>query len=168
MRVGEDSDLRRAGGLFVSREFFDVLGVQPARGRLLGREDEAIACPQTTAVVSHRYWQQEMGGGTIDAQTRLRIDGRWLQVVGVSQAGFTGLAVGETFDVALPLCRQPRWRNEMFDVAVMGRLRPDWTIARASAHLEALSAGLFASNIPTDYNATALARFKAFLSLIHI
>jgi predicted permease len=162
VRVGEDSDLHRANALYVSSEFFDVLGVQPAHGRLLGREDEAASCPGTTAVVSHAYWQRQMGGVAIDGQTRLRVDGDWQQVVGVTQAGFTGVAVGESFDVAMALCRQQRWRNELFDVAVMGRLRPDWTIERAAAHVNALSAGLFANNAPTDYNANALERFKAF------
>jgi predicted permease len=162
VRVGEDTDLRRGNALYVSGEFFDVLGVQPAEGRLLGREDEAATCPGTTAVVSHAYWQRQMGGVAIDGQTRLRVDGQWQHVVGVTQAGFTGVAVGESFDVAMALCRQQRWRNEMFDVAVMGRLRPDWTIERATAHVDALSAGLFANNAPTDYNASALTRFKGF------
>jgi predicted permease len=162
VRVGEDSDLRRSNALLVSGEFFDVLGVQPAQGRLLGREDEAAACPGTTAVVSHAYWQRQMGGVALDGRTRLRVDGQWHQVVGVTQAGFTGVAVGESFDVVMALCRQRQWRNEMFDVAVMGRLRPGWTIERAAAHVDALSAGLFANNAPTAYNAGALTRFKAF------
>jgi predicted permease len=160
--VGEDAELRRARGLWVSAEYFDVLGIQPAQGRLLGSQDEASTCPQATAVVSYNYWRQRMGGAPIDARTRLRIEGRSMQVVGVTEAGFTGLAVGETFDVALAMCRQPRWRLEIFDVAVMGRLRPGWSIERASAHIHALSAGLFANNVPIDYNAAGQARFKAF------
>jgi hypothetical protein len=47
-------------GLWVSGDFFRVLGVRPWRGRLLMPEDEG-ACPVTHAVVSYSYWQSQTG-----------------------------------------------------------------------------------------------------------
>jgi len=147
-RVGDLPELRRVPTLYVSGAFFDTLGLLPVHGRLLGAGD-AGACPVTRAVVSHRYWQQDMGGGVWRPGQRLRLDGKSLEVVGVAPPGFTGLAVGDRFDVAVPLC-QPSGglRREMFDVTVMGRLRSGWPVERASAHLDALSAGIFEATAP--------------------
>lgn len=131
------------------------------RSRLIAPADEG-PCPISRVVVSHAYWQREMGGRAIDGHQRLRVDGDALEVVGVSPPGFFGLAVGEAFDVARPLCRPAELRRQVFDVAVMGRLRPGWTLERVSAHLEALSAGIFEATAPTDYSAESIERFKAF------
>ena len=161
LRVGERNDLKRAYGIAVSGDFFNVLGIRPFRGRLLGRSD-AGACPETAAVVSHAYWQREMGGRDVGNGTTIRINLQPIDVVGVTPPEFYGLAVGEQFDIAIPLCRPPQLFREVFDVAVVGRLRPDWTLERASAHLDALSAGIFAANAPSDYGASSLDRFKAF------
>ena len=64
VRVGQGSDLRRAHGLYVSGEFFPVLGVQPLRGRLILPEDEAGACPPSKAGVSYSYWRGRWVGAT--------------------------------------------------------------------------------------------------------
>ncbi len=162
LRVGERSDLKPAYGIAVSGDFFDVLGVRPFRGRLLDRSDAARACPETTAVVSHAYWQREMGGRELGEGTRIRINFEPVDVVGVTPPSFYGLAVGEQFDIALPLCRPAQLFREVFDLAVVGRLRPDWTLDRTSAHLDGLSAGLFAANAPADYSANTIQRFKSF------
>jgi hypothetical protein len=161
-RVGDLPELRRVPTLSVSGAFFDTLGVVPAHGRLLGAGD-AGACPVTRAVVSHRFWQQDMGGGVWRAGQRLRLDGESLEVVGVAPPGFTGLAVGDRFDVAVPLCQPSHGlRREMFDVTVMGRLRSGWSVERASAHIDALSAGIFEATAPAGYEASGVQRFKAF------
>ena len=70
---------------------------------------------------------------------------------------FTGLAVGEQFDVVdpdVPAAEgEQALRREIFEVSVVGRLRPDWTLERASAHVEALSTGMFEATAPGGYGA---------------
>jgi putative ABC transport system permease protein len=161
-RVGERSELRAAKGIAVSGEFFASLGVQPYRGRLTRATDETTPCPATVAVVSYDFWQREMGGRELTPATRLRVNLDLVDVVGVTPPGFFGVAVGDSFDIAQPLCRPKELRRDVFDVAVMGRLRPGWTVDRASAHLNALSAGIFESMTPADYSADSIERFKAF------
>jgi predicted permease len=161
-RVGEPPELRRAQALYVSDAFFDVLGLAPWGGRLLGAGDGGV-CPPSRSVVSHRFWNQEFGGGPWRAGQRMHVNGAIVEIVGVTGPGFTGLAVGDRFDVALPLCQpSDALRRELFDVAVMGRLRPGWSIERASAHLDALSRGIFEATAPTGYQQNATERFKAF------
>src|SRR5579859_3293619 len=48
--------------LFVSGEFFETLGVEPALGRVLSTADDQPACAQPGAVISYSYWEQEYGG----------------------------------------------------------------------------------------------------------
>jgi len=162
VRVGPKSDLRRARGLRVSGEFFATLGVEPWRGRLLLPEDEAAACPASRAVVSYAYWQREMGGRDLGPDTRLIVNGDPVDVIGVTPPGFFGVAVGDSFDIAAPFCRPKEMRRDVFDVTVMGRLKPGWTIERASAHFDSLSAGTFAATEITGYKTDVLERYRRF------
>ncbi|MGH9159594.1 MAG: ABC transporter permease [Vicinamibacteraceae bacterium] len=162
VRVGERPDLRRAHGLYVTGDFFRVLGVRPSRGRLIEPADARSACPSSQAVVSHAYWLREMGGRALSADTRITVNGERLEVVGVTPPEFFGVAVGERFDIAIPFCQPEELRRDVFDIAVMGRLRPGWTIERASAHLQALSAGIMEATAPTGYSTSFIERFKAF------
>jgi predicted permease len=115
------------------------------------------------AVVSYSYWQREMGGRELGGQTRLLVNGELKQVIGVTPPSFFGLAVGESFDIALPFCQPDKeLRRDVFDVSVMGRLRPSWTIDRASAELNALSPGIFEATALTGYAAETIERYKQF------
>jgi predicted permease len=161
-RVGSFADLRRAKGLRVSGEFFGTLGVEPWRGRLLRPEDEAAACPASRAVVSYAYWQREMGGRELGRETRLIVDGDPVDVIGVTPPGFFGVAVGDTFDIARPYCRPKEMRRDVFELTVMGRLKPGWTIERASAHFDSLSTGTFAATEITGYRTDVIERYRRF------
>ena len=108
LRIGERSDPRPAYGIAVSGDFFDVLGVRPFRGRLLDRSDAARACPETTAVVSHAYWQREMGGRELGEGTRIRINFEPVDVVGVTPPSFTA---SRSASSSTSLCRSAAPRN---------------------------------------------------------
>jgi len=167
VRVGQGGDLRRAHGLYVSGEFFRVLGVRPWRGRLLLPEDEGGACPPSKAVVSYAYWQGEMGGRDIGTRSTLMINGGLKEVVGVTPPGFFGLAVGDSFDIAIPFCQPKELRRDVFDVAVMGRLCPGWTLKRASAWLDAISPGIFEATALTGYSTETVETYKRFRLAAH-
>ena len=132
----------------MSGDFFRVLGVRPYRGRLLGPQDEG-ACPFSAAVASYAYWQSELGGRDISSGIKLIADNELVQIVGVTPPDFFGMAVGDSFDLALPFC-QPKdgLRRDIFEVSVMGRLKPGWTIERASAAMAVLSPGIFEATLP--------------------
>jgi predicted permease len=161
VRVGELSDLRPAKSISVSGEFFQVLGVHAWRGRLIAAGDDQEGCPATKAVVSYPYWQNQLGSREIDGLS-IKVNGQAQEVIGVTPPGFFGLTVGDSFDIAMPLCKQNTMRRELFNMSVMGRLRPGWTLERASAHLEALSPAIVEATAPTEYNADAVAHFKKF------
>jgi len=159
--VGEGKDFQLANGIFVSGDFFDVLGIAPWRGRLTTPED-VHACPEATAVVSHAFWQSKLGGPEIGADTKLLINGELKQIVGVTPPSFFGLAVGERFDIALPFCRPKELSRNVFDITVMGRLRPGWNLPRASAQLGGMSPGIMAATEITGYDAGTRQKYRNF------
>jgi predicted permease len=158
--IGRPTEIRTASGLRVTGDFFTTLGLHPWRGRLIQPEDVS-SCPATVAVVSHGYWQRELGEREIHG-TQLLINGEPKQIIGVTPPSFFGLAVGQTFDIAQPLCRPAQLPRDVFATIVMGRLRPGWTLERASAQLKAASPALFEATAPTGYVASTVEKFKAF------
>ena len=146
--VGQGSQMRRFSGIWVTGDFFRVLGLKAWRGRLLMPED-AGACPVTHAVVSYAYWQSELAGREPGPDLKMIIDNDLVEVVGVAPPQFFGMAVGDSFDFILPLCRPPQeLRRDVFEVTVMGRMKPGVTIERASAEMNTLSAGVFEATVP--------------------
>ena len=159
--VGKLSEPKHVHGLEVSGEFFNVLGIVPWQGRLIEPQDES-ACQLNKAVASYSYWKAEMGGQAITPNSTIMVEGRPIQILGVTPPGFFGLTVGERFDLAYPTCIPPNPRREVFTFSVMGRLKPGWSIERASAYFDALSPGLFESTAPTDYSAESIKLYKSF------
>ena len=149
--VGPTGDPERVHALEVSGDFFNVLGVAPWRGRLIQPQDEAD-CQISKVVASYGYWKTQMGGAPITPNTTVLVAGHAVQVIGVTPPSFFGMVVGDRFDLAYPTCTPPNPRREIFIFSVMGRLKPGWTMSRASAYFAALSPGLFASTAPTGYS----------------
>jgi predicted permease len=161
MMVGQPRDGKRVHGLEVSGEFFNVLGILPWQGRLIEPQDEA-GCDISKVVASYPYWKAQMGSEPITPNTTILVEGHSVQVLGVTPPSFFGVAVGDRFDLAYPTCIPPNPRREVFNLSVMGRLKPGWDIARASGYFTSLSPGLFESTAPTGYNAEAVKTFKSF------
>src|SRR6476646_6913420 len=160
--LGQGSQMRRFNGLWVSGDFFNVLGVRPWRGRLLMPQDEH-ACPVSQVVVSHSYWQSELGGRDLGTGIKLVANNDLVEVVGVAPPQFLGMVVGQNFDIALPFCHSDEeLRRDVFEVSVMGRLKPGWTMQRASADLHALRPGIFEATIPPGHDPRNANTYKKF------
>jgi predicted permease len=165
--AGRGGEARQIRGLWVSGDFFRVLGLTPERGRLLSADDDRRGCGAGAAVVSHAYWQTQLGGRDGAIGSAVTIQDRAFTVVGVTPARFTGLEVGQSFDVALPLCSAALWgdsldRRDLWWLTVMGRLKPDWTIARADTYLRTLSPGLLDATVPPGYGTDLIAQYRGF------
>jgi predicted permease len=165
--AGRGGEGRPARGLWVSGDFFPVLGITPERGRLLAPDDDRRGCGAGAAVVSHTFWQTYFGGRESVIGSTLTLLNQPFTVVGVTPARFTGLEIGQTFDVALPVCSAVLWRPDLdhgdyWWLTVMGRLKPDWTIARANEQLRMLSPGVLDATIPSGYGADLINQYRAF------
>jgi predicted permease len=150
-------EARPIRGLWVSGTFFDVLGVAAAAGRVFAPTDDQPGCVPH-AVVSHDFWMRELGSRPAIGGT-LTLDGRQVEIIGVSARGFAGLEIGRTFDVAVPICAVPAidpsadrlGSSTTWWLSVMGRLKPGWSVDQASSHLAAISPNIFSTTLSADY-----------------
>ena len=160
-----------AAGLWVSGEFFSGLGVVPLVGRVLTSADDQPGCGAPGAVLSYAFWQRRYGGDAGIVGRSITLNARAIDVVGVTPPNFYGIEVGRVFDVAVPRCASPLFEPEPDAVATrnvwwlgaIGRLKPGWTDARASAHLAALSPAVFAETVPPNYTAAAAKNYRQFV-----
>ena len=133
----------RASGDLVSGNYFDVLGVRPAIGRVLNAADDRTPGAHPVAVLSHGYWQRRFGGDPSVLDQTLVVNGHPMTIVGVAAQGFNGIQVGSASDVMVPLMMKaqmtPTW-NDLDNrrsrwLTVMGRLKPGITADGAEVQL---------------------------------
>lgn len=138
----------------VSGNYFSVLGVTPAAGRLITVEDDIHNRP--VAVISYGYWQRALGGSASVLGKTLRLEKTTLEIVGVAPPGFQGEYDYGRESVPqfwVPLSSQPVLNSRSFLktrnvswLGLIGRLRPGVSSAQAQAAmkplLEALRADL--------------------------
>jgi predicted permease len=146
--VGDETATSVVTGQLVSGGFFRLLGTRAARGRLLGPEDDRPGAAPV-AVVSHALWNQRFAGREDLVGSTLRLAGHPVTVVGVAEAGFRGHFLGFPMDLFVPLAAasavamdvdlEDRLAN---DLELIGRLRPDATIASAGAEMAVVARDL--------------------------
>src|SRR2546421_677540 len=131
---------QRASGHLVSGNYFSVLGVTAMRGRVLTPEDDVSSAPPA-AVVSNRYWQQQLNSDPAIVGKTLVINGTNFTIVGVTPPEFFGERVRRSPDLWLPLSFQPQIElrksyledGEAYWLTLMGRLKQDVRIEQAQA-----------------------------------
>ncbi len=91
----------RVRGEIAGGDYFAVLGVVPAAGRLFTAEDDHARRP--VAVISAGLWQRRFGGDPAVIGRTVAVSGRTFTVLGVSSPGFAGLELDAPADIFLPL-----------------------------------------------------------------
>jgi predicted permease len=136
------------GGELVSGNFFDVLGVRPAQGRLITPADEQGTSASPVAALSFRLWRMRFGGDANVIGKTIKLDGRDFIVVGVASEGFDGTKVGAQVDVWAPLLTQRQTdpkRANLFNqrgpswLEMFGRLKPGVSIEQARAEFSTIN-----------------------------
>ncbi|HEX8283359.1 MAG TPA: ABC transporter permease [Pyrinomonadaceae bacterium] len=136
----------QAFGMIVSGNYFDVLGVRPARGRFFSPEEDAERGAHPVAVLSHGAWRRRFGSDPAVVGRHLRLNGRQFTVIGVAPEGFTSTFPVFAPDVWVPLAmqRQVLPTGDMLDspgaewLHMTGRLKPGVGVEQAAARLGAL------------------------------
>ena len=135
-------------GELVSGNYFPVLGVGAAVGRVFNASDDLIQGGHPLAVLSYGFWKTRFGGNRNAIGARILVNGYPLTIVGVSQAGFDGVEVGTSPQIRIPMMM----KKEMTPAAsfyglndrrgrfaqVFGRLKPGMTLEAAKAGLQPL------------------------------
>ncbi|SPE38795.1 conserved membrane hypothetical protein [Candidatus Sulfopaludibacter sp. SbA6] len=131
----------------VTGNYFDVLGVKAAAGRLLTPDDERQPMHDTVAVLSYSYWQKRFGGDRGVIGRKVTINGMAVTVIGISAKGFQGLERGQSDDVRIPMTMKnlftPTWpggfnRRFWAWLNIVARMRPGLSRERAEAGVNVL------------------------------
>jgi predicted permease len=157
--MAERGRARGARGLYVNGDFFNALGIRPLLGRVFSAADDQRGCGLPGAVISYGYWQKEFGGKDSAVGSKLMVEGHPVEVIGITPPGFYGVEVGRSYDVAVPLCSEVLIagensilnRRDGWWLAILGRLKPGWSAAKATAQLEAISPAVFQATLPAAY-----------------
>jgi predicted permease len=152
-------EVRFVEGLWVSGDFFNVLGVRPSVGRVFSASDDRRGCADPGAVISHAYWHSAFGGRADVLDQSVRVNGRQFPVIGVTPPGFFGMDVGRMYDIAVPLCADELLlgqdtrltRKNGWWLSAAGRLEPGLTLDAARAQLQAISPAIFEATLPDVY-----------------
>jgi predicted permease len=135
------------GADFVSGNYFPVLGIGAAIGRVFTASDDLVQGGHPLAVLSHGYRRARFSADPDIVGKEIVVNGRALTIIGVSQAGFDGVEPGRAPQIRIPITMQddlPRTdfghlnNNRFRWVEVFGRLKPGLSMQRAQAGLQPL------------------------------
>lgn len=138
---GNGLEPQNVQGGYVGGDFFPVLGVKPAIGRLIGPEDDHAGYPSSVAVVSWSYWKSRFNLDPAILGKRIIVEDAPVTLVGVAARNFSGLQVESRQDVWLPLSLQPTIVRSGFgwgSLWLVGRLKPGVSINQAQAEMAVL------------------------------
>src|SRR5262245_7488211 len=125
----------------VSGNYFDVLGVRAAIGRVFTEEDDRMPGAHSLAVLSHRYWSQRFGADPSVLNQTIIVNSHPMTIVGVAQKGFSSESLCSLPDVYLPISMEQviegRTLTDLqnYWVTLFGRMKPGMTLQRAEAEI---------------------------------
>jgi len=116
-------------------EFFSLMGIPAEFGRTFGSQDLLHGC---TVVLSHSFWQTELGSPRDVVGSTLALNGQSCAVVGVMPRGFEFYP--RQTSLWTLITPDSTYVKEPFDsvVGIFGRLRPGVAIASAEQELVAV------------------------------
>jgi predicted permease len=148
--AGTAEQVESVSGLFVTTNYFSVLGVRPAAGRLFGSADGEFPGGTPLVVLSHRFWVRRFNQDPAVVGATFHLNGHPFTVIGVAAAGFQGAGI-LLKDVWLPINMIgatssrppsiPSGRGGAW-LVIGGRLKPGVSIAQASSEVDALGQAL--------------------------
>ena len=127
-------------GMLVSGSYFPTLGVRPVLGRLIGYDDDRVIGQNYLAVLSYRYWTNDLGSDPHVIGQQIIVNGHSMTIIGVAPEGFEGTTLGVEPLVFVPITMRMQmmqgWNDAMTNrraywVYVFARLAPGVSIERA-------------------------------------
>jgi predicted permease len=146
----DNGTAERLRGDLVTGNYFSVLGVKAALGRLITPDDDTEPGQNPVAVLSHGFWLRAFGSASDVAGRTIRLNNYDFTIIGVAAREFAGTEKGSSFDVWIPIKMQaqamPRTLGRhWFDdrtagwLTLFGRLKPGVSLNRAQAEVATLA-----------------------------
>jgi putative ABC transport system permease protein len=155
--IASHGQTERGSGELVTGNYFDVLGVRPILGRMLSPADDDVQGAHPVIVLSHSYWMRHFGGDAGVLNQTILVNNTEMTIVGVAQSGFSGIQVGQTPDIFVPMTMKGQMtpiRNGLDDwndsfLAVLARLKPGVSMEQAQAGINVGYRGLLEQQAAT-------------------
>ena len=167
----------RIQGAVATPSVFQVLGVQPIKGRLF-HNDEIGEGKDGVILVSERLWRRRFNSDPQLVGQQLQINGRSFSVIGIMPASFEfplplfgvqGATFAERADIWKPVAftEQEQKARGSRSYGVVGRLKPGISLKQAQAELDTVIASWFPL-YPNNYEASTKfgAELYAFQDLV--
>lgn len=176
--LGSAGSTERVNAELVSGNYFEVLGIRPAAGRLITPGDDKTPGAGSVVVLGYDYWKSRFGGKHDILGQTVRINNYPMAVIGVAQEDFHGVDLGYNPQVLVPVTMKrqmtPGWdalenRRTRF-VQVFARLRQGVQPEQAKASLQPLYKGLIQNEVQQEAfrNATKYTRGQFLRSYIEV
>jgi predicted permease len=144
-------------GLWVSGDFFRVLGVRAMEGRVFSTDDDRRGA-SPLAVISYRFWQSHFAGEPGAIGKTVRLNRHLFTIIGITPQWFSGLDVDHVYDVAIPIACNPLLHTErnVLDsrltwwLQMMGRLPAGASLSQAQDRMRSIAPEIFRATIPED------------------
>jgi predicted permease len=139
---GTGGSATQAIGHLVSGTFFSVLEAQPLIGRVFNPDDTATVGRNPVAVISYRYWKENLSADPGIVGRSIAINGTSFTVIGVMPASFYGIDLNEQSpDLWLPITMQPQVMMQpsllnpdgLFWIHIVARRKPEVTVTQAQS-----------------------------------
>jgi predicted permease len=147
--VSIDNSTERLQAEIVSGNFFTMLGVKPALGRVFNsKEDDQVYQGHPVVVLSYGYWVSRFARDPAVIGKKILVNDYPMTIIGVSAEGFAGIDPAQSPQMRVPIQMKPvmmpdRGWIHMDDrrtrwVQVFGRLKPGYTVETAAGPVQGL------------------------------
>ncbi len=129
--------------LTATADFFPIMGVQPAHGRVF-KSEEFEPGTDNVIVLSDRFWTRRFGSDPNVVGRKIQLDGKTVEIVGVMPPGFEHPILWGPIDTWQPLAFTPerKTNRDTNYLASFGRLKPGVTLQQAEQSMIALAANI--------------------------
>ncbi len=133
--------------LAATADFFPLMGVAPAHGRVF-KPEEFEPGVDNVIVLSDRFWTRRFGGDPSVIGRKIQLDGKTVEIVGVMPPGFDHPMLWGPIDIWQPLTFTPEQKTNRRAsyLSSFGRLKPGVTIKQAEQSMVALAANIHKQN----------------------
>ena len=142
-----DREPEQLRGAIVASDFFETLSVKPTLGRTFAR-DEFQPGHDQVVVLSHAIWQRDFGANPNLPGSTIRLNGKTFTVLGVMPNEFR-FPISAQLWMPLAMDAREAANRATHSVAIIGRLKPDVSIAQGSAEIATI-----ATRLQTAYPST--------------
>ena len=176
-----ENQTERVDAEMVSGNYFTMLGVKPALGRVFTSEqDDRVVMGHPVVVLSYAYWVNRFAGDAKVIGEKVLVNNYPMTIVGVSARGFAGLDPAQGPQIRIPILMKeavmPEWgwfnaasRRARW-VQVFARLKPGYTPESARPPLQGLFRQIreYEATLPEAKDWSAYSRARFLQGAIHI